>query len=86
MKKDSTTDKKVIFVKKYLKRSISRKIERFCWSLDEHSRDSKLLDTVKACKIPFHSKPFLSKIPSQPIVVRKGEDLVKLEVKEVLKK
>ena len=49
------------------------------------AEDSKLLDTVKAWKIQFHSKPFQSEIP-QPIVGRKGEDLVNLEVKEVLKK
>ena len=27
----------------------------------------KILDIVKGYKIPFHSKPFWSKIPPQPI-------------------
>ena len=50
------------------------------------TQDTKILDIVKGYKIPFHSKPFQSKIPSQPIVSREGEELVKLEVKEMLKK
>ena len=50
------------------------------------TQDPKILDIVKACKIPFHSKSFQSKIPSQPRVSQEGEELVKLEVKEMLKK
>ena len=37
-------------------------------------------------KIPFDSKPFQSKIPSQLIVSQGGEELLQLEVKEILKK
>ena len=44
------------------------------------------MDTVKGYKIPFYSKPFQSKIPSQPIVGFEQEELVKLKVKEMLKK
>ena len=50
------------------------------------TRDPKIVDIVKGYKIPFHSKPFQSKISFQPIVSREGEELVKLEVKEMLKK
>ena len=50
------------------------------------TQDPKILDIVKGYKIPFHSKPFQSKIPSQPIASREKEELVKLEVKEMLKK
>ena len=42
------------------------------------TQDPKILDTVKGYKIPFHSKPF------QPIVLK--IELVKVEVKEMLKK
>ena len=48
------------------------------------AQDPKMLDIVKGYKIPFHSKPFQSKVPSQPIVSREGEKFVKLEVKEIL--
>ena len=50
------------------------------------AQDPKMLDIVKGYKIPFHSKPSQSKIPSQPIVIRERKELVKLEVKEILKK
>ena len=50
------------------------------------AQDPKMLDIVKGYKIPFHSKPFQSKIPSQPIVIRERKELVKLEIKEILKK
>ena len=50
------------------------------------TQDPKILDIVKGYKIPFHSKPFQSEIPSQPIVSREEEEQVKLEVKEMLKK
>ena len=49
-------------------------------------QDPKILDAEKGHKIPFYSKLFQSKIPSQPIVRREEEELVKLEVKELLKK
>ena len=49
------------------------------------TQDPKVLDIVKGYKIPFHSKPYQSKIPFQPIVSREGEELVKLVVKEMLK-
>ena len=50
------------------------------------TQDPKILDIVKEYKISFHSKPLQSKTPSQPIVSREGEELVKTEVKEMLKK
>ena len=46
----------------------------------------KMLDIVKGYKIPFHSKLSQSKVPSQTIVSRERKELVKLEVKEILKK
>ena len=46
----------------------------------------KILDIVKGYKISFHSKSFQSKVPSHPIASREGQELVKLEIKEVLKK
>ena len=49
------------------------------------TQDPKILDIVKEYKISFHSKPLQSKTPSQPIVSREGEELVKTEVKEMLK-
>ena len=44
------------------------------------------MDTVKEYKIQFYSRPFQSKITPQPIVSRKGKELVKLKVREMLKK
>ena len=41
---------------------------------------------IKGYKIAFHSKLFRSKIPFQSKVSREEEELVKLEVKEMLKK
>ena len=38
------------------------------------TQDPKILDIVKGYKIPFHSKPFQSEIPSQPIVSREEEE------------
>ena len=49
-------------------------------------QDPKTLDTVKEYRFSFHSKPVQSKILSQSIVSRKGAELVKLEVEEMLKK
>ena len=49
------------------------------------TQDLKILDVVKGYRIPFHSKPFQSQVPSQPIVSREAEELVRLEVKEMLK-
>ena len=46
----------------------------------------KILDIVKGYKISFHSKPFQSKVPSHPIASREGQELVKLKIKEMLKK
>ena len=50
------------------------------------TQDPKILDIAKGYKIPFHSKSFQSKIPSQPIASQEEEELVKLGVKEMLKK
>ena len=41
IKKDSPIDKKIILVKKYSSRSIGRKIETFCWSLDKNNTGSQ---------------------------------------------
>ena len=86
IKKVSPTNKTIILVKKYPRRSIGRKIETFCRSRNEVTQDLKIFDTVKGFKIPFHSKIFQSKFSSQPIVSQEGEEFVKLEVKEMLKK
>ena len=40
IKKGSPIDKKIIFVKKYSRRPISRKTETFCRSLDENNTGS----------------------------------------------
>ena len=50
------------------------------------TQDSKILDILKGYNISYHPKPSQSKIPSQLIVSQEGEELVKLEVKEMLKK
>ena len=50
------------------------------------TQDPKILDIVKGYQTSFHLKPFQSNIPSQPVVSREGQELVKLEVKEMLKK
>ena len=41
---------------------------------------------LKGYKIPFHSKPFQFKTPFQTIVNRQEKELVKLKVKEMLRK
>ena len=83
IKKNSPIDKKIILVKKYSRRSISRKIEVFCRSLDESNTGTQNFGHSKRYKIPFHSKYFQSKILFQPIVNQEGKELVKLDVKEM---
>ena len=56
------------------------RLKHFVGAWMKITQDPKILDIVKGYKIPFHSKPFQSKIPFQPIVSREGEELVKLEV------
>ena len=63
---------------------LAGRLKHFVEAWMKIAQDPKILDIVKGYKIPFHSKPFQSKIPSQPIVSREGEELVKLEVKEML--
>ena len=50
------------------------------------TQDPKILNMLKEYIISYHPKPSQSKIPSQLIVSQEGEELVKLEVKEMLKK
>ena len=85
-KKGSPTDKKIIIVKKYPRRSISRKVETFYRSLDEDNTGSQNFGRSKRIQNSILLKTFSVKIPSQPIVTRDGEELVKLEQKEILKK
>ena len=65
---------------------LAGRLKHFVGTWMKITQDPKILDIVKGYKIPFHSKPFQSKIPSQPIVSRGGEELVKLKVKGMLKK
>ena len=50
------------------------------------TQDPKILDILKEYIISYYPKPSQSKIPYQLIVSQEGEELVKLEVKEMLKK
>ena len=75
----------------FLSKSISDvplagRLKHFVGAWMKITQDPKILDIVKGYKIPFHSKTFQSKTPSQPMVSREGEELMKLEVKEILKK
>ena len=65
---------------------LAGRLKHFVGAWMKITQDLKILDIVKGYKIPFPSKPFQSKISSQPIVSRKGEELVKREVKEMLKR
>ena len=65
---------------------LAERFKHFVGAWMKITQDQKILDIVKGYKIPFHSKTFQSKIPSQPIVSQEGEELVKLEVKEMFKK
>ena len=62
------------------------KLKHFVGTVMRVTQDLKIFDTVKGYKISFHSKFFQSKFSSQPIVSQEGEEFVKLEVKEMLKK
>ena len=57
----------------FLSKSISDipttgRLKHFVGAWMKITQDPKILNMVKGCKIPFHSKHFQSKIPSQPIV------------------
>ena len=57
----------------FLSKSISDiptkgRLKHFVGSWMKITQDPKILNMVKGRKIPFHSKHFQSKIPSQPIV------------------
>ena len=65
---------------------LAGRLRHFLGAWVKITQDSKILDILKGCKILFRSKPLQSKIPSQPIASREGEELVKLEVKEMLKR
>ena len=64
---------------------VAGRLKHFVGAWIKTMQDLKTLEIVKGYKIPFYLKPFLSEIPSQPIVRREGEELVKLEVKKMLK-
>ena len=48
--------------------SLAGRLKHFVGVWMKIRHDHKILDIVKGCKIAFHSKPFQSKIPSQPRV------------------
>ena len=86
IKKSLPIAKNIILVNKYSRRSISNKIETFFKILDENNTGFQNFRHSKGYKIPFRSQPSQSKISFQPIVSWEEEELVKLEVKEILKK
>ena len=82
IKKDSPIDKKIILVTKYPRRSIIRKSETFCKSLYENNTVYKNFG---------HNKRILNSISFKIFLVKssfhcKEEPLLKLEVKEMLRK
>ena len=82
IKKGSPIDKKIIFVKMYPRRSISRKIEIFCRSLDENNTGSQNLGLSKRVQTSISFKKFSFK----NLFHWEGEELVKVGAKEMLKK
>ena len=78
--------KRLLLLKSIPDVPLAGRLKRFVGAWMKKAQDPKILDIVKGYKIPFHSKPFQSKIPSQPIVSREVEELVKVEVNEMLKK
>ena len=63
IKKGSPIDKKIIFVKKYPRRSISRKAEIFCRRLDENITGSQNLGLSKRIQTSISFKKFSFKNP-----------------------
>ena len=61
VKKGSPIDKKIILVKNYFGRSISRKIETFCRSLDENNTGSQNFGHSKRMQNSISFKTFLIK-------------------------
>ena len=86
IKKGSPIDKKIILVKKYSRRSIGRKIETFCRSLDKNNTGSQDFGHSRRIQNPTSFKTFSVKNLFLTIVSQEGEKLVELEVKEMLKK
>ena len=78
--------KRLFLSKSILDVPLAGRLNHFVGAWMKIIQDPNVFDKVKGYKIRFHSKTFQSKIPSQPIVSREGEELVKLEVKEMLKK
>ena len=78
--------KRLLLLKSIPDVPLAGRLKHFVGAWMKKAQDPKILDIVKGYKIPFHSKPFQSKIPSQPIVSREVEELVKVEVNEMLKK
>ena len=65
---------------------LAGRLKHFVGAWMQITQDPKILGIVKGYKIQFYSNTFQSKIPSQTIVSQEVEELVKLEVKEMLKK
>ena len=63
IKKCSPIDKKIILVKKYSRRSSSRKIETFCWTLDENKTGSQSFGHSKKIQNSISFKTFAIKSP-----------------------
>ena len=72
------------FIKRlFLSKSIpdvpfAERLKHFVGAWMRITKDPKILDIVKGHNIAFHSKPFQSKILSQPVVNREGGEFVKL--------
>ena len=65
---------------------LTEKVKYFAEAWIRITQNLKISDIVKGYQISFCSNYFQSKILSQTIVSREVEELVKLEVKEMLKK
>ena len=62
--KGSSIDKKIILIIKYSRRSISRKIEIFCWSLDKNNTGTQNFGHSKRIQNSISFKTILVKNPS----------------------
>ena len=57
---------------------LAGRLKHFVGAWLKITQDPKILDIVKGYKISFHSKRLQSKIPSQTIMSREGEESAKL--------
>ena len=62
--KGSSIEKKIILIIKYSRRSISRKIEIFCWSLDKNDTGTQNFGHSKRIQNSISFKTILVKDPS----------------------